>query len=61
MSRSITVKCTTCHHTFEVDLDDYESERTIYKGEKKEISLEEYRFQCPQDGTYFIVAVPVEE
>ena len=61
MPRKITVKCTTCHNSFEVDLDHYEVERTIYRGKKKKTKVEEYRFKCPRDGTYFIVPVTVEE
>ena len=61
MPRIIPVKCTSCSHQFEVDLDDYQAERTLYRGEKKEIKVEEYRFKCPRDGTYFIVPVTIEE
>jgi hypothetical protein len=60
MSKPITVKCPTCSYSWEVDLDNHQAERTVFRGPQK-VKVEEYRFKCPQDGTYFIVPVTVKE
>ncbi len=61
MARPITVKCPTCGYQWPVDLDDYQAERTVFRGKNKKTKVEEYRFKCPQDGTYFIVPVTLKE
>ncbi len=61
MPRKTDVKCAACHNSFAVDLDDYEIERTLYRGKDKKTKVEEYRFKCRRCGTYFITPVTVEE
>ena len=64
MSQKITVTCTTCHHSFEADLDEHEPVQTLYKTRRDDAPperVEEYRFKCPKDGTYFIVPVAISE
>lgn len=64
MSQKITVKCPTCHHSFEVDLDKATPVNTIYRTSRDDAPprrVDEYRFKCPQDGTYFIVPVTITE
>lgn len=59
MAQKATVKCPTCKYKWEVNLADYEIERTVYRGKTKEIKEVEYRFKCPKDGTYFIQAFTI--
>ena len=64
MSQKITVTCPTCGHSFEVDLDAHEPVQIVYKKYRDDAPpqrVEEYRFQCPKDNTYFIVPVTISE
>jgi len=62
MSQKITVHCPTCRYAFEVDLEAHEPVRIIYRdGDDVPQTVREYRFQCPQEGTYFIVPITVTE
>jgi predicted RNA-binding Zn-ribbon protein involved in translation (DUF1610 family) len=61
MARPIKIVCPTCGHEWTEDLDDHQAERTIFRGPRPQTRTETYRFKCPQDGTYVIVDVEIEE
>ncbi len=62
MTQKITVECPVCHHQFEVDLDDHQPVQTVYRNhDTTPETVKEYRFRCPEDGTYFIVPVTITE
>ena len=58
MSEYIKVRCHTCGHEWPEDLSQAQAQRVIYRGEKKQTTVEVYVFTCPKDGTK--VAVEVE-
>ncbi len=60
MARWIELTCPTCGHKWRVDLDKYQAEQVIYKGEKR-VREESYRFRCPQDGTFVVADIEIEE
>ena len=62
----IEIKCSFCGRTWQEDirqlerLDQAAYKQVIFRG-KANPRLERYRARCPQDGTYTIVEVQVEE
>jgi hypothetical protein len=60
MAEMITVECPKCKHRWQVDLSQCDVERTLFKGPQQPEKVEEYRFRCPLDGTYFIVPITRE-
>jgi predicted RNA-binding Zn-ribbon protein involved in translation (DUF1610 family) len=61
MARYIKVVCPSCGHEWHEDLDQHQTQQIIYKGPQPKTKVETYRFKCPQDGTYVVVEVEIEE
>ncbi len=61
MSQHVTVECPTCGYKWPVNLAEHKEDRTLHKGgeDSRKVTVKEYRFKCPKDGTFFIV--PIEE
>jgi hypothetical protein len=58
MSTSITVKCPTCHHSFRVDLTDYQPIKILYRDSNQSDTIKEYRFECANDKKHIFI-VPI--
>jgi hypothetical protein len=61
MSRLIKVVCPSCGHEWHVDLEAHQTLQTVYRGQRPDTKVETYRFKCPQDGTYVVTEVEIEE
>jgi hypothetical protein len=61
MSRLIKVVCPSCGHEWYEDLEKLQTEQIIYRARRPKTKVETYRFKCPQDGTYVVVEVEIEE
>lgn len=64
MARTIPLTCPTCGHQWQVDLDKYQSQQTLYKvyrGSQPKTKVETYYLPCPKDGTEVVAEVEIEE
>ena len=65
MARIIQLKCETCGHPWEEDLDQHQKPVAVYKGifrgDKPKTHQETYCFRCPRDGTEVAVDVEIQE
>lgn len=58
--RTVTVTCIRCDHTWPVNLDELTPDQVIFRNGGR-VRSEEYRVQCPEDGTWNVFTVEIKE
>ncbi len=60
MAQIIEITCPTCGHRWQVDLENEQNARVIFKGTDGP-KVERYHFRCPKEGTWTVVTVDPKE
>jgi hypothetical protein len=59
---TIQLTCPRCNHTWYEKIENLEKpDQTIFRDASPHKRTQDYRARCPQDHTYFILKVQVEE
>ncbi len=64
MARIIDITCPTCKYEWQVDLDQSQAQKVVFKGLREgqpKTKEETYRFKCPHDGAWVVAEVTIEE